>query len=788
MKRIIGAGAPAVLALSVALIAPVGFIPAVMAADANPPVPPKVIEEMIVTARQKNETLQDVPVTITAFSENDLDRYNVTNLIEASTLVPNLLIFQGGSGNGSNLYLRGVGSSSISAAFDQSIALNLDGVVVNIGRFIFNSYIDMKQIEVLKGPQSLYFGKSATAGVITVATNDPGDHFELSGQLGYENEHDQTTSEFLISGPLTDTLGARLVVGTRNSDKLYENKHPRAANHWRGEDSQDSRLTLKWKPTERFSARLKTTFSRFDSDGSNASTENICPDGMVQPTVALGGSVVRNNIDNCKKNDDSFIADLDPRLSKKLPHGNNGVPYLEQQSHLYGLTANYDVTDTLAITSVSSLVDFNHQELDIYDYSSGIFGGLHKNTYKSYSQEFRLSSAFKAPVNFQVGLYGQKIKQEFHAFQYAANLGLIAPDPITGNTYDYNKNHFLDTKVYSGFAAVYWDITDALQLTAGARYTKEKKDGHITLPYVHAFFGAAFLKSGARIDGLKFDDSNLSPEVALNWHITDEISVFAAYKQGFKSGGVDNSALPTNSLSPTNPNFPQFLIYQSEEAKGEEIGVKSRFLDEAVRLNATIFHYVYSDLQTQQFDSLAIQFRTFNASELTTQGFETDLLWETPLKGLSTHAALAYTDASYTKDFININGANLKNEDLALSAKYTGNVGVNYDMAAPMLPGWRLNASVDMRYTDDYRLSNQLNTDVQDSFWLANAAVRLSSENGKYEFAFIGRNLTNAIYGQGEGPRPGARPFAGGKGKGRQDQVVTTATGREWTLQAKIHL
>ena len=124
------------------------------------------IEEIIVTARQQAEGLQDVPVTIAVMSEQDLERYNITTLVDAAKMVPNMAISQGGSGNGSNLRLRGIGSSSISAAFDHSIAINIDGVVVNRGRFIHNAYLDMNQIEVLKGPQSLYFGKSATAGVL----------------------------------------------------------------------------------------------------------------------------------------------------------------------------------------------------------------------------------------------------------------------------------------------------------------------------------------------------------------------------------------------------------------------------------------------------------------------------------------------------------------------------------------------------------------------------------------------------------------------------------------------
>ena len=181
------------------------------------------IEEIIVTARKQSETLQDVPVTIAAMTEQDLERYNITNLVDAAKMVPNMRIAHGGSGNGSSLVLRGIGSSSISAAFDHSVAINIDGVVVNRGRFIHNSYMDMQQLEVLKGPQSLYFGKSATAGVVSITTNDPGDEFEFEISGGVETEHEGTFAEMVVSGPVSDTFGARLAIGITENDEMWEN-------------------------------------------------------------------------------------------------------------------------------------------------------------------------------------------------------------------------------------------------------------------------------------------------------------------------------------------------------------------------------------------------------------------------------------------------------------------------------------------------------------------------------------------------------------------------------------
>ncbi len=759
----------------------------------------RYVEEIIVTARQQAEGLQDVPVTVAVLTESDLDRYNLTTLTEASKLIPNFMVFQGGSGNGSNIILRGIGSSSISAAFDQSVSINLDGVVVNVGRFIHNAYMDMAQLEVLKGPQSLYFGKSATAGVISVTTRDPGDEFEAEGMVGYEDQYDQTYTEMVLSGPLTDTLGARIAIGKTNSDDLFENLWPGVAHPVRGEESLNGRLTLVWEPNDALRARFKYSYSEYDNDGANGRTEEICPEGTVQPTAIPAASfalALFPGIDDCKLNGNTSINDLIPALRDGLPYGgDSGVPFLHQSTDLYSLQLDWAPSDVLSLTSITAFVDLEHKELDIYDYNAGVFGGLHRNVYKSMSQEFRLASSFEGPLNFMAGAYYQNVDQQFNAFQYAFNLGAIfGPDPVTGNEFDYNKNHFLRTDVYSVFVAGYWDITETVELTGGVRYTDESKDGYITIPYMHAAAALFGFGAPALVPGLEFEDDNLSPEVAINWNATDDISLYASYKEGFKSGGIDNSALPTNTLNPSNPNFPDFLIYKSEEADGFEVGMKSVFLDGSLRMNASAFQYVYADLQVQLFNSQIIQFQTFNASELTTEGLETDLSWVTPIDGLSLRGALAFTNTEYTGSFVNATGQDLKGQDGPLSADIAGTIGLTYEWA---LGGdWRMDFSVDQRYNDGYNFTATQNPYKQDSYWLTDAALRLYSD--RYELAFIGRNLGDEIVAQGAGARPGAcyRANPAGAPNARctptiannQDQVTTTTLGAEYLLQLRVRL
>ncbi|MCY4344941.1 MAG: TonB-dependent receptor, partial [Gammaproteobacteria bacterium] len=629
-------------------------------------------------------------------------------------------------------------------------------------------------------------------------------------------------------------LGARLAVGWTKNDELFENYSAEndlanvainGAEEYYGDESLNTRLTVVWNPLDTFEAKLKYSYSEYDNQGAGTAwAEDVCPEGKHQPTAVPSAqnsppSAFRlfQGVDDCKINGNTSKLNLNPGLRNGLPKGyDDGEPGLEQDTHFLSLRMDLDIGEYYTATSVTGWVDLGHWELDDYSYGAGVFGGLHNNIYKSLSQEFRLASNFDSPMNFQAGFFYQDIEQEFDAYQYAFNLGvmpnifgpayalvggdptaaIIGPDPVTGWEYDYNKHHFLNTDVYSAFIAAYWDINERTEVTAGVRYTDESKKGRIELPYLHA--AAALFEWGTPPvieEGLEFDDDNLSPEVAINYYLNDDVSVFLAYKQGFKSGGIDNSALPTAALQPTNPEFPGFLIYQSEEAEGFEAGIKGRFMDGALRLNATAFTYEYSDLQVQLFNSTAVQFETFNASALESNGVEFDVQWNTDIEGLTLRGAWAWTDTHYSEDFINATEENLKGQDAAGSAEFTGYLGVTYDWEIG--DAWRLNLSSDARYTGDYPWSATLDPFKQDSFWILDAAISLYSEDGRHQFNLIGRNITDKIYVVSGGAIPGrcpnARPELGpaacnDTGANSLDQAATTPLGRTLSLQYRYTL
>ena len=459
------------------------------------------------------------------------------------------------------------------------------------------------------------------------------------------------------------------------------------------------------------------------------------------------------------------------------------------------------IRDRLSLTSVTSHVKLDHTEMDDYSYGAGVYGGLHVNEYEHTSQEFRLASDFEGAINFQAGLFLQEIEQRFEAHQYAANLAvtpnflgpvlgafgdfdlsnpLIGPDPVTGNMYDYRKDHYLDTDVLSASMAIYIDINEKTELSIGARYTEEEKEGYILFPYFHSAAAALGFSAPPLVDGLEFEDSNLSPEIAVNYYITDDTSIYFAYKKAFKSGGIDNSALPTASLNVNSPSFKGFdaLIYDSEEVDGFEIGLKSNLLDNSMRLNATYYKYEYTDLQVQLFDAAAIQFSTFNAGAVETEGFEADLLWYTEVPGLTLRSQFAWSDATNTGDFFNTSGVNLRGSKRSYSPEFAGSLGFSYD--AGLSAGWRFNLSSDARYSDDYGWGVYKNSPRQDSYWMNDAALSVYSEDGTHSFNIIGRNLGDEIVIVTGGSAPGrvaTGAIPGLEAALNQDQSVTTQIG-----------
>ncbi len=772
------------------------------------------MDEIIVQARKREESLQEVPVTIAALGEADLDRFQIDTIAEVAGFVPNFQIQQGGSGSGGTLLLRGIGSSAISAAFDSAIAINIDGMLTNTMRLVNNNFLDIGQVEVLKGPQSLFFGKSASAGVISFRSNDPGDEFEASAKAAYEFEEKGKYIEAIVSGPVTDTIGARYAIGFQDRDEIMKNTAPGVRNPSRGEQFLDMRATLTWDPTENWNTNFKAAYNQMENDGAVLFAQNFCEEGVPQGSLYPSGFNPPPGLPSgydCNPFDDEFqLGDQNAAEAASIPNNRGGIPFEEQDTLILTLKSEYDFRPDMSVVFHSGFYNLDNFQNDCFGYDiNGIGCNLAQNTTRSFSQEVRVqSSGLTDWMDFMAGAYYQTRFITFKPFQHALGATLIpttgpfvnGPDPLTGQTADYLKEHRTDTDALSIFGSItlvppFGGFWDDFEITAGLRYTREQKQNSINVPYVHRnlqLIGFVPLQ----VSGINFDDDNYSPEVSVTWEPIDNTIIYGAYKTGFKSGGIDNSALPTAGLlASAAANDFSGLIFQSETSRGFEGGIRTTVLDDTLRLNLTGFNYEYKNLQVQQFDAVAIQFFTSNAGKVTTTGFEADAMWTSPWEGLSFRGAFAYTDSRNTDPFLAVNGVDQNGRSTLASPKVAANFGAIYEAAIPNT-SLMLAASGFGFYSGGYRV-DVADRFYQESFWRSDAQIAIGDVDGRWQVSLIGQNIGDKVYAITGGPRPFSDTTRGGTvflpgapppfaGPVPQDTILQTNRGRQVSLEVSL--
>ncbi|MEL7045042.1 MAG: TonB-dependent receptor, partial [Pseudomonadota bacterium] len=767
----------------------------------------RVLEEVVVQARRQDETLQDVPVTITSVGGEQLQNFQLDQVAEIAERVPNMTVLSGSSGSGGTLILRGVGSSSISAAFDSAVAIDIDGVQIARMRMVQTAYMDLQQVDVLKGPQSLYFGKSASAGVLAFRSADPTNEFEAKLGAGYEFEQEGQYIDGYLSGPLTDTLGARFAFRYAATDEFWENSAPGVSDPTFGEEDLNFRLTLAWDPSDRFSANFKTTFTDREADYAIGPVDIQCVvPGDPQPTSLLQSPFPSGY--DC--NDDDGVAQLaDPNPAHAVLF--DGIPNVEPfemlETNLTRLLWDWNINDKLTLTSVTSYFLMEEDGNDSYGYDLNGFGtGTTTNETESYAQEFRLAGSVGDRVNYLLGAFYQDRELLFETAQHVigapqlnAIVGLPSGGDVnTGLTHDWRKIHTTDSETRSVFGSVSVQATDKLELTAGIRYSEEERTQVIDVPELHSTllnpaFGLAPLFTGItpgfNSGAIEFEDDQWTPEVTAMYALTEDINLFAAYKVGYKAGGSDNSSLPSASLAAAvqAQDFSD-LTFDTETGEGFELGMKGRFLDGSLRLDMTAFRFVYEDLQVQTFNAQAVQFNTNNAGELISQGVEADFTWLPNVAGLSVYGAVSVLDAKFSDTFAP-EGFDLDGRAVAGAADFAFNTGFDFtrEFASGMQWGLNFNTS----YSDGYETQNGLPVGFfQDSFWLLNARASIGSSDGRWNVSFMGRNLTDELYVVTTTSRPFAiagnnQLLPGGVGLG--DQVLNYNRGRQLFVQFEVN-
>ena len=701
--------------------------------------------DIVVTARLREERPFSAPVVLTGVGAAEIERRQITTIDRLAQVVPQLFVADSAGGvQGGVISIRGVGTGESNPFADQSVSFNIDGILIARSSVRRLAQADISQIEVLRGPQTLYFGKNSPGGVVSIRSADPTDHFESRVSAGYEFVGREIRGDGYVSGPLTPTLGARLFVyGSQLNGWIHNVATPSTllgpGNSRLPHDREyGGRFTLLFQPSDRFRARLKINYGRTTSGAFGASTQLVsCPLGVPQ----LGGP------ENCRADNQLVRADPGPNFGRVLsPIFGDGSSYLHQSQFLAGLEMNYRLTDTLRLVSSTGY----------YEASNGFLTNLNNADStnaarmivaqddvrdKEFSQQLRLQSEFHGPFNFQIGGYYQHTNFGFEA-DVAFNA--LAPAYVFPPADSKQRGD-----AYSGFVQAQYEITPQLELSLGGRYSYERK------------FFYPFNRNGTPIITVNPDDSwhDFSPEATIRWRPSEDVTLFASYKRGFLSGGFNGSSAPPAALA-------QDRAYGQQKNRGFEGGARVQLLDRRLRLSLSAYDYDILGLQVSAVTGLSTApvLVVVNAGRANTRGVE----FEANLRvsdSFSLRGAAAYNRARYNV-FL---GPCYAGQTVALGCNRLPNAagvfqaqdqagqqiprapawsllaGLNY--STPVAEGRRIAFSVDTSYTSSYFAQAQNNpASRQHGYALVDSTIAYRDDHSGYEIALIGRNLTNKYY------------------------------------------
>jgi outer membrane receptor protein involved in Fe transport len=752
------------------------------------------LEEVVVTARKRTESLQNVPVAVSAISPAEIRNNNVTSLQKISEIAPQVSIGRAVTGTGAVITIRGISSASTDSGLDQSVSLSIDGVSLSRGRIIQTAFFDMQQIEVLQGPQALFFGKNSPAGVISITSKDPTDKLEAHVLSGYEFEAKERYVEGAVGGPLSDVLKARVAIRYSEMDGWIKNVAIAQANpfqpfapvpgakqgdHQPMGSNLSGRATVLYQPTDDFSAKLKVTMNRETTNSNAAGDEEFCTNGQTVPTV-LG--VPQTHGADCVANQVVAQTAYPQQLAVNYPYARDGVPYGHSAITLSSLTLNKQINE-ISLTSVTGYYDQSHKGSfngDRTEYSQ-IFD-TEAERYHMFNEEFRVNTDFAGPLNAMAGLYYEEAKRRW----FNAPSILNVYDPVHQNYATTVVTTQNSNKSFSVFGQLRYKITPELELAAGARYTHDKKNSSIlvTQENLATATGRGGLPEGVPLP-IAYSGNNVSPDVTLTWKPTTNQTVYAGYKTGYKSGGISNPAVTAASMNAAN------LTFGPEHAKGAEAGYKADLFANTVRFDAVGYFYNYNGLQVSSYDSIRVAYSIRNAARARTYGISSSFQWlatdRLTLDGnigwnharyLSFPTAACYASQTAAqgcdRTVVAVGAQDLSGKPLDRAPNVTFKLGADYKV--DFTPGWVADFAISGYHSGSYETAaDRSSGSLQDAYWLLNFAVHLSPEDEKFRISFIGKNLTNSYYKTRTNNRSLGTPFEFSGGYNRPREVTIEA-------------
>ena len=752
------------------------------------------LEEVVVTAQRREGNLQDTPIAISAFTSEKLEALGVTDVSEIAAFAPNTTIQKVPNTNaGMAVFIRGIGTSETALLTDPKIGIYIDDIYMSKTMGGVFDIVDIERIEVLRGPQGTLFGRNTTGGAISVVTAKPTGEFAVKANASIGN-FDMKRAGLSVDLPAVANVAAKVSWMAKETDGWATNDYrgeplPPAVNVSRNlgyEDNNAWRLALRWTPTADLT--VDYSYDRTDNKGSAAPFQIVhVKDSMYNgfsttpfPYEYLGGELYQQMaalVGDPNKRQERFNLDTqtddfldveghaltvewqldDITLKYIFGHRETATGYdgADYGGAFTARDAFYGGGSVVGVPEYSAGVD---SEIDMTTHEFQVFGGGFNDrlnyTLGAFVYDEEVSQdqpqTFTLPILFVAG-GSPELQAAYEALGFCDSgvcvgsqrlplpFGAPGADPDLNGLSDFNYGQQMDSWAVYGQAS--YDLTDALTATFGVRYTEEEREVYV----FNEDFGHV-TQADAVTAGDKWD--NTSAMFNLSYRITDDISVYGKFTQGFNGGGYNARAGSASGfVKPTD----------EETVDAYELGVKSELLDRRVRLNVALFMNDYTDIQITQFEAGTggASSNIVNAGEGIYQGVEIDLL-AILTEGLTVDFSYGYLDAEFDS-YEGVNPVTNQIEDLSgittvpYAPENTAALGVQYDF--PMTELGEFSARVDVTYKDDvvfHPFQNQYSSAEDRALVNARLSLRSiplsSGGDHRLDVSLWGKNLMDEEY------------------------------------------
>ena len=719
-----------------------------------------VLEEVIVTARKTFESMQDVPIAVSAFSGEAISKLVMRDIREMEGFIPNLVIDAVSvAPAGASIYIRGVGTQEVERSFDAAVGVVVDGVPLSFVNGSMANTFDFASFEVLRGPQGTLFGRNTTGGVINISRTAPTGELGLKYELTAGND-DRKDIKAVLNFPIAkDVLAGKLGFASQRDGGLRRNII--SGDRIGDADNTELNATLLWTPTENFDATL--TYVKYEDENDGIGLQNItslntnnpvntAPETPCVLPAAVFGQVCGDDVTNISDFTQDYLNPID----------------FEWNS--YSLNMNWD----LGIGTLTSITGYQDTDEAVpTDFDGTSLNFFHANRLQSSEQtstelRFASSEEFSDSWDFVAGFFWledeYQLEQRTSIAAFGGPGGAIFQNPFADHERD----------VWAVFGEVHFALGEKFNLTLGGRYTEEEKryageqfigggdfagylpDGGGIEPDLYVFGTPIFIPLGGASGTESWEE--FSPKIGLDYQVSDEVLAYVSYSEGFRSGGFNGRNQRPENIGPFDPEF----------VDNYEIGMKGDFLDNTVRLNLAAFYSDYSDKQEEiiEPDGLGGSNTVVrNASTVESFGVEGELTWIAN-ENLVFNANFGYLDSEYDEYVADLTGDGIEtdNSDLELrrTPEWTG--GINGTYTQQIGPG-NLTVFVGYRHTAEYwvEVSNDPRGLLPDrSVWDATIAYEWEwNEDRTVKITAFGRDLSDEEEFSSAVTIPGTIAFAG---------------------------